>query len=80
MNWILDLLRPLGTTSNYSAIANLHTLQITTARAKTFPAYCALTTRSLATASNSGDSSASDTQVLLSQPPVQDSCQLSTRI
>jgi hypothetical protein len=34
MDWILDLLTQLGTTSNYSAIANLHTLQTTTAPAK----------------------------------------------
>jgi hypothetical protein len=36
------------------------------------------TSRSLATASNTGDSSASCIQVLLSQPPVQNSCQLTT--
>jgi hypothetical protein len=30
------LYTPLGTTSNYSAIANLHTLQITTAPPKPF--------------------------------------------
>jgi hypothetical protein len=40
MGWISDLLTPLyaplGTTSNYSAIANLHTLQITTAPDKPF--------------------------------------------
>jgi hypothetical protein len=34
------------------------------------------TNRSLATAFNSGGSSASSSQVLLSQPPVQNSCQL----
>jgi hypothetical protein len=72
MDWILDLLTnlytPLGTTSNYSATADLHTLHITTAPAKPFPACCALTSRSLATASNSGDSSASSAQILLSQP------------
>jgi hypothetical protein len=54
MDWILDLLTnlytPLGTASNYSAIANLHTIQIATAPAKPFPAYYVLTSLSLATA------------------------------
>jgi hypothetical protein len=67
---------PLGTRSNYSAIANLHTLQITTAPTNPFPACCALTSRSVVTVSNSGHSSASRTQVMLSQQPVQNSCQL----
>jgi hypothetical protein len=57
-------------TLNYSGIANLRTLQVTTAPAKSSPACCVLNNRSLATASNSRDSSASRTQVLLSQPPV----------
>jgi hypothetical protein len=67
--WIgeLDLLThlytPLGTTSMYGAIANLHTSQITTAPAKPFPACCDSNSRSLATACNSGDSSASRTHV-----------------
>jgi hypothetical protein len=56
----------LGTTSNYSATANLHNSQITTAPAKPFPACCVFTSSSLATASNSGDSSASRSQVLSS--------------
>jgi hypothetical protein len=38
------------------------------------------TSRSLATASNIEDSSASRAQVLLSQPHVQNSCQLSTEL
>jgi hypothetical protein len=46
-------------TSNYSATASPHNSQQTTAPAKPFPACCVLTSRSLATASNSGDSSAS---------------------
>jgi hypothetical protein len=80
MNGFIDhLYTPLGTTSNYSATADLHTLQITTAPAKPFPACYVLTSRFLATTSNSGDSSASHAQVLLSQPPVQNSCQLSKR-
>jgi hypothetical protein len=57
---------PLGTTSNYSAIANLHTLQIATAPAKLFPTCCVFISRSLTTASNSGNSSASRSQDLLS--------------
>jgi hypothetical protein len=36
------------------------------------------TSRSITTASNNGDSSASHAQILLSQPPVQNSCQLTT--
>jgi hypothetical protein len=36
MGFIDHFYTPLGTTSNYSAIANLHTLQITTAPAKAF--------------------------------------------
>jgi hypothetical protein len=62
----------LGTTSNYSAIANLHNSQITTVLAKSFPACSVFTSRSLVTASNSGDSSALHAQALSSQPPVQD--------
>jgi hypothetical protein len=46
----------LGIISNYSATANLHKSQITTAPAKYFPACSVFTNRSLATASNSGDS------------------------
>jgi hypothetical protein len=49
----------LGTTSNYSTIANLHTLQITTAHAMSFPACCVFISRSLVGAPNSEDSSAS---------------------
>jgi hypothetical protein len=58
MDWVLDLLTLLGTTGNYSATADLNTLHFTTAPAKPFPA-CCVNRRSLATASNSGDSSAS---------------------
>jgi hypothetical protein len=49
----------LQITSNYNAIANLHTLQITTTPTKPFPAYCIFTSRFLVTACNSGNSSAS---------------------
>jgi hypothetical protein len=64
MDWwigFIDHLYPrLGTTSNYGATAELHNSQITIAPAKPFPACCSFTSRSLATASNSGDSSASE--------------------
>jgi hypothetical protein len=49
----------LGTTSNYSATAYLHTLQIMTTPAKPFPACSVFTSLTLATAYNSGVSSAS---------------------
>jgi hypothetical protein len=62
MDWKLDLLTPLGITSNCSAIANLCTLQITTAPAKALPV-CVSSSRSLVTASNNGDTSASRSQV-----------------
>jgi hypothetical protein len=57
--------------SNYSAIANLCNSQITTAPAKHFPAYFVFTSRSLATASDNRNSSASRAQVLFSQTPIQ---------
>jgi hypothetical protein len=44
---------------NYSAIANFHTLQITSVHAKSFPACCVFTTRFLVMAYNNGYSSAS---------------------
>jgi hypothetical protein len=75
MEWLLDLLILHGTTRNYSDTADLHTLQFTTAPAKPFPACCVFNSNSLATASNSGDYSASRGQILLTQPPVQNSCQ-----
>jgi hypothetical protein len=83
MDWILDLLTtqyaPLGTTSNYSAIAKLHTLQITTALAKFSPACYVFTSHSLATASNSGDSKASRSQVRPCRTIANSlNCQLST--
>jgi hypothetical protein len=59
LDWTLDLLTTsLGNTLNYSATANLHTLQITTAHAKCFPACYVFTIRSLVTAPNDEDSSA----------------------
>jgi hypothetical protein len=61
LDWILDVL----TANNYNTIADFHTLQIT------FPSCCVSISRSLTTASNSGDSSASLTEVLSLQTPVQ---------
>jgi hypothetical protein len=67
MSGFIDrLYTQLGKTSNYSTTANLHISQITTAPAKHFPACCVFTSRSLAVASSSGDSSASRAQVLCS--------------
>jgi hypothetical protein len=65
-DWRLDLLTTYRslTTSNYSAIANLHILQITTAHAK--PSQSAFTSRFLVTDLNNGDSSASVLTSLLS--------------
>jgi hypothetical protein len=75
MDWIFDLLTklytPLRITRNYMVPANIRTLQFTTAHAKPFPACYALTSRSLATASNSGDSSDSLSEVLPSPILVQ---------
>jgi hypothetical protein len=55
----------------YSTTANLHNSQITTAPAKPFPARYIFTSRSVATASNSGVFSASRAQDLSSQSPLQ---------
>jgi hypothetical protein len=56
MDWITEFIgyshTPIGTTSNYRATHNLH--------------ICVLISRSLATAFNGGDSSASRVQVILS--------------
>jgi hypothetical protein len=56
---IEHLYTALGTTRNYRAIGDVHTLQITTAHTKPFPDCLVLTSRSLAMTSNSGDSSPS---------------------
>jgi hypothetical protein len=56
----------LGTTNDYSATANPHTLQITAMPTKSFPVCYVFINHSLATASNSGDSSASVLTSLLS--------------
>jgi hypothetical protein len=74
MNGFTDhLYTSLGTTSNYSTVANLHNLQIINAPAKLFSSLLCLHQLSLETASNSGDSTASRTQVVSSQSPVQNS-------
>jgi hypothetical protein len=62
LDWEMDLLTSLytrlGTTSNYSAIADLHSLQITVAHAKP-QLFIVVSSRCLVTALNSGDSSVS---------------------
>jgi hypothetical protein len=55
-------------TSNYRVTANIHNSQITTAPAKSFPACCVFTSRSLAMSYDNGDSSASRAQIRFSQP------------
>jgi hypothetical protein len=56
----MDLLTTYTHHSELQVITpDIHILQITTAPAKNFPACCVLTSFSLATVSNSGDSSAS---------------------
>jgi hypothetical protein len=54
----------LETTRNYSAISNLHNSQIITAHARSYPACCVFNSRSLATASKSGDPLTSRVQIL----------------
>jgi hypothetical protein len=68
----MDLLTTFTHGSELQAITaippNIHNSQITTALTKPFPSGCVLSSRTLATAYNSGDSSALRTQVLSSQP------------
>jgi hypothetical protein len=70
LDWILALLtiHRWLTTNTYSITANL---QNSLTPAKPFAACCVFTSCSLATASNSGNSSASHAEVLSSQTPVQ---------
>jgi hypothetical protein len=56
-------------TLNYSAIADLHTLQITTAHAKSFPVCSVFTRRFPVTASNSGHSSTASIKPSLHRLP-----------
>jgi hypothetical protein len=66
MNGFIDhLYTPLGTTSDYRAIANFHILKITITPAAPFPVCCVFNSRSIATASNNGDSSASRAHVVI---------------
>jgi hypothetical protein len=62
---------PLGTTSNYSTVPNLHPLQMTTAPAKPSSTRLYLHQPFPNNGFNSGDSSASRVHVISSQPPVQ---------
>jgi hypothetical protein len=64
MEWILDLLTQLGTTNNSRTIVDLHTLQITVANSKSFPASIVFSRCFLVTDINSGDLSASHPQIL----------------
>jgi hypothetical protein len=71
----------LHTTQNYKQLQRhnyLHNSQTTTAPVKHFPACSVFTRRSLATAFNSGGSSASRAQILSPQPPMQNSSGLTT--
>jgi hypothetical protein len=67
MDWILDLLTPLGTTSTCNAIADLHTF---TARS--------VNSRFLVTDVNSGNSTHHHAQLLLSRFQYRTACQIST--
>jgi hypothetical protein len=71
IGFIDHLCTRLVSTSNYSITAKFHNSQIVTAPDEPFQAACVFTSRSLATASNSVDSSASRPSVLSSQTPVQ---------
>jgi hypothetical protein len=72
----VHLYTPLGTTINYSAIADRHKLL----HAKSSSACSVFNSRSLATASIIGDSSASSSQATSSQPPMQFCSQLNWTI
>jgi hypothetical protein len=65
MDWVLDLLALLGTSSNYSATSDLHTLQLITTPAKPFPTCFVFNGRPLVTASNSGNSAVTRAQDLV---------------
>jgi hypothetical protein len=72
MNGFIDhLYTRLGRTSNYNVIASFHNSQVTTEPSKIFPASDVLTSRSLAADFNSEKFLASRSQVLSSQPPVE---------
>jgi hypothetical protein len=71
MDWITGFIDTLGTRCNYSAIADVHNSQFTIAPTKSFPACCVFASGSLATACNSGESSASCSQAFPSPTLVQ---------
>jgi hypothetical protein len=82
--WI-DELDSLTTYTHHSGLQVITALSLMSTlykslHAKFFPACCVSNNRSLATDSNSGDSSASRLQVPLSQSPIQNSYQLSTQL
>jgi hypothetical protein len=67
----------IHTTQNYTQLQRHHwSPQITIPLARPFPACCVLSSHSLAMASNSGNSLGSCAQVLSSQPPIQNSTEL----
>jgi hypothetical protein len=77
VNWIFCIYTTQhGATSNYSATANLHNSQITTACTKPFQACFVFTIHSLGTTDNSEDSSTSHSQVVPSLTLVQNCHQL----
>jgi hypothetical protein len=79
-DWWIDLLTNYTHNSDLQVITvpSLISTQITTAPARPSPACSVSDSCSLARASNTGDFSASRTQVLSSQLPMQNSCQLSS--
>jgi hypothetical protein len=73
--WFIDhFYTPLGSTSNYSATADLKNSQTTITPAKHFPARCVFTSSSLATASNNVDFSSSRSHFVPSPTLIQN-CQ-----
>jgi hypothetical protein len=73
LDWWMDILTTYTRNSEvlviHSATANLHNSQITTTPAKPFLACCVFTSRSLATTSNSGDTSVSRAHAIAGWPP-----------
>jgi hypothetical protein len=74
LDWILDLLTTYTHDSELQAItvsSLISKIHKSPQHTQYFSSYCVFTSRSLATASNNGDSSASRAQDLSSQPAVQ---------
>jgi hypothetical protein len=84
LDWWMDLLTTYTHNLELQVITALslspHFTNHHSTRWDFFQTGVSLNSCSLSTASNSRDSSASRTQVLLSQPPVQNSCRLSTQL